>query len=255
MSLKIALVQSQLVWENPLENRKQFAIKIASISEVDLIVLPEMFSTGFSMNPGNIDREEDAKTLLWMQSIAKEKGAAITGSILYKKEDKYFNRLFFVYPSGDYHYYNKRHSFSLAGEHAIYTAGKERVIIDYKGFKICPLICYDLRFPVWSRNTVAYDILLYVANWPAKRITAWDCLLQARAIENMAYTIGVNRVGQDANGFLYSGHSAVFDCLGKQLCFSDKETTLYATLEKTHILKTRERLGFLDDQDLFSIQE
>jgi omega-amidase len=170
-----------------------------------------------------------------------------------KKRTNFFNRLFFVHPNGVTKSYDKKHTFTLAGEDQAYEAGKEKLILEYKGFKICPLICYDLRFPVWSRNVEDYDVLIYVANWPKTRITAWDTLLKARAIENMAYCIGVNRVGLDGADFEYTGHSAVYDVLGEQLAYSEKEEILYATLDKAHIQDTRKQLRFLEDRDSFNL--
>lgn len=212
-----------------------------------------MFTTAFTMHPQNIDAVEGEKTIAWMQQMAMEKNAALLGSIPFFENEAYTNRLFFVDPDGSYRYYDKRHTFTLAGEDAVYRAGTEKLIVDYKGFKICPLICYDLRFPVWSRNIENYDILIYVANWPKQRITAWDALLKARAIENMAYTIGVNRVGKDNADNEYSGHSAVYDCLGEQVVFSKEETILYATLSKSDIELTKNKLKFLEDRDEFNL--
>jgi len=254
LTLKIAIIQTVLVWESPEQNRKIFSEKIAALSSnVDVIVLPEMFTTGFTMSPENIDKEEGQKTLDWMLLMAEETNAAITGSIPFFDNGKYTNRLFFVQSNGKYSLYDKRHTFVLAGEDKVYKAGVEKLIVDYKGFKICPLICYDLRFPVWSRNVEKYDVLLYVANWPEKRILAWDTLLRARAIENMAYCIGANRVGIDATGHEYSGHSAVYDCLGEQIVFSDKNAILYATLQKNQLVETRNKLRFLEDRDVFNL--
>lgn len=253
--MEVALIQSSLVWENPDENRKNFSKKIKSFSkEVDLIVLPEMFTTGFTMQPQNIKREEGQKTLDWMLNEAKENNAAIIGSIPFQAKNGYTNRLFFVESNGKISHYDKRHTFTLAGEDKVYKAGQDKLIIDYKGFRICPLICYDLRFPVWARNVDDYDVLIYVANWPSPRITAWDTLLKARAIENMCYSIGVNRLGLDVTGYEYSGHSAVYGCLGEQLVFSEEETVLYVTLDKEHIESTRNKLKFLDDKDRFSLK-
>jgi len=250
--LKIALIQSPLVWENPEANRQAFSKKIESISnDVDLIVLPEMFTTGFTMDPQKINPLEGVKTLEWMQNKVDKKNVALVGSIVFCEENKYYNRLYFVTPNTASYSYDKRHTFTLAGEDKVYKAGASRLIIDYKGFKICPLICYDLRFPVWARNNEDYDILLYVANWPKPRVNAWDALLKARAIENMAYSIGVNRIGKDISEYEYNGHSAVYDVLGEQLVFSEKEEILYATLSKEHIETTRNKLKFLDDRDQF----
>ncbi|MCL4157306.1 UNVERIFIED_CONTAM: hypothetical protein GTU68_031931, partial [Idotea baltica] len=222
--LKIALVQAALVWENPEKNRSHFSEIIEAISpDVDLVVLPEMFTTGFTMNPQNIDTFEGNKTVAWMQELAAKMNMAIMGSTVFFENGNYTNRLFFAEPSGKVSHYDKRHTFTLAGEDQVYNAGRDKLIVDYKGFKICPMICYDLRFPVWARNVENYDILIYVANWPKRRVDAWDTLLKARAIENMSYCIGVNRVGEDDAGFVYSGHSAAYDALGNQLVFSEKE--------------------------------
>ena len=253
--LKVALIQSSLSWENPERNRNSFSKKMEMISsDVDLIVLPEMFTTGFTMLPENISRDEGLITLEWMRKKALEKDSALVGSMPFYEAENYTNRLFFVHPDGSYQHYDKRHTFTLAGEDKVYKAGTKKLIVDYKGFKICPLICYDLRFPVWARNTEDYDVLIYVANWPKPRVSAWDTLLKARAIENMAYCIGINRVGTDELGYEYSGHSAVYDCLGKQLVFSEKEETCYTTLTKEHIKTTREKLRFLEDRDTFTLE-
>ncbi len=253
--LNIALIQSSLVWENPEQNRLDFSDKISKLKkDVDLIILPEMFTTGFTMTPQNIDAAEGQKTVDWMLWEAKNFGAALIGSIAFFENDNFTNRLFFVKPNGTVSQYDKRHTFTLAGEDQVYTAGNIHLIVDYKGFRINPMICYDLRFPVWARNTQDYDVLIYVANWPKPRITAWDTLLKARAIENMSYCIGVNRCGQDEAGYEYSGHSAVYDCLGEQQVFSEKETILYTTLNKAHITSTRNKLKFLEDRDGFSLK-
>lgn len=252
--LNIALVQAPLLWEDPKRNRSYFAKKLEEIiSAVDLIIFPEMFNTGFTMHPEHIDKNEGEITLEWMQEKAKAKNVALIGSIPFFENNKYTNRLFFVKPDGSHQHYDKRHTFTLAGENEVYEAGEERLIVEFKGFRICPLICYDLRFPVWARNSDDYDILIYVANWPKPRITAWDTLLKARAIENMAYCIGVNRIGADELGYEYPGHSGVYDVLGDQLAFSQKEETVYATLSKAHITSTRKKLKFLDDRDTFSL--
>jgi predicted amidohydrolase len=254
-TLKIALVQSSLIWENPKFNRVEFTKKIKIISnEVDVIILPEMFTTGFTMSPENINENEGLKTLEWMKEMALEKKAAIVGSIVFKEKDNNYNRLFFVEPNGSFTSYDKRHTFTLAGENLKYVAGNDRVLINFRGFLFCPMVCYDLRFPVWSRNTDGYDVLIYVANWPAPRIQAWDTLLKARAIENMSYAIGVNRIGIDEKGLQYSGHSSAYDSLGNQLAFSDKEEILNVVISKEHLTKTRNKLRFLEDRDDFDIK-
>ncbi|NND14959.1 MAG: nitrilase family protein [Eudoraea sp.] len=253
--LNVSLVQTSLAWEAPALNREHFDTILEKVDpDTQLVVLPEMFSTGFTMEPQNLTESQAKSTLLWMQEQAFQKGMAVVGSLVWPENGKYFNRLFFVFPDGTYQHYNKRHTFTLAGEDKIYSAGQERLIVDYAGFKICPLICYDLRFPVWSRNTLDYDVLIYVANWPEPRVDAWDSLLKARAIENMSYSIGVNRVGSDANGHTYVGHSAVYDLLGVAKAFSKEDEILFATIDKSHIEDVREKLKFLQDRDSFSLE-
>lgn len=255
--MKITLIQTSLVWEDAEANRQNFAEKINSIQEAtDIILLPEMFSTGFTMKPEAVAQTMDGLTVAWMKAIAVEKNCAVTGSLIIQEDGKYYNRLLFVFPDSKIKSYDKRHLFSLAGEDKAYTAGKERLIIEYKGWKICPLICYDLRFPVFSRNTEEYDLLLYVANWPEPRVLAWDTLLRARAIENVCYAAGVNRVGQDSNGHNYPGHSQVFDCLGKTVLEpSEGEGIFTITLDKVNIQETRSKFSFLNDRDSFTVQD
>lgn len=254
--LKIAFIQADLKWEDSEANRKMFSEEIEKISdEVELIILPEMFTTGFSMNAENLAEPTEGMTLKWMQEKAKLKNTAITGSVIIAENSNYYNRLFFVFPDGTYKLYDKRHTFTLAKEDLTYTAGKDRLIVDYKGWKICPLICYDLRFPVFARNTVDYDILIYVANWPEKRVNAWDALLKARAIENMSYCIGVNRTGEDGDGYIYNGHSAAYDALGKEISDLNRESIFITelTLEKSHLEEIRSKLRFLQDRDRFTL--
>ena len=254
--LKISIIQSDLFWENPDANRLMFSEKINQISEkTDLIVLPEMFTTGFTMNAEPLAELENGKTLKWMKNHANKMNSAITGSIIISENDTFYNRLFFVYPNGDYKTYDKRHTFTLAKEHHTFTSGNERLILDLLGWKICPLICYDLRFPVWARNTEEYDVLLYVANWPERRITAWDALLKARSIENMTYCVGVNRTGKDGNGHQYIGHSAIYNVLGEQISTSHFEGNFIETIElkKSHIETNRKHLQFLNDRDEFTL--
>ncbi|MEX0275666.1 MAG: nitrilase family protein [Flavobacteriaceae bacterium] len=252
--LRVALVQTSLHWENPQANREGFSAKLASMrTDIDLVVLPEMFTTGFTMRPQNLDREEGDNTLRWMQAEAEKYGMALMGSFPYYTDGTYTNRLFFVHSDGAHQWYDKRHTFTLAGEDKVYKKGDHQLVLDYRGFRICPLVCYDLRFPVWARNTLNYDILVYCANWPKPRIRAWDVLLRARAIENMAYCVGVNRIGTDNEGHEYPGHSVVYDGLGEQLVYSEREETLYAILKKTHITDIRSSLRFLEDQDDFTL--
>ncbi|TYB71799.1 nitrilase family protein [Bizionia saleffrena] len=255
-TLKIVTIQSDLVWENPEQNREQFGKKIKAIAEsVDIIVLPEMFTSGFTMHPEHVAETMHGKTIKWLQALAKDKDAAITGSLVIKETDAFYNRMVFVHPNGDIEIYNKRHTFTLAGEEKAYYKGEKQLIVSYKNWRICPLVCYDLRFPVWARNTQNYDVLIYVANWPKVRIKAWDVLLQARAIENMSYCVGVNRVGFDNKNNEYSGHTAVYNVLGEKLSetLQNIATTEMVTLYKCHIEKNRRHLGFLKDRDNFNL--
>ncbi|MFD2551255.1 amidohydrolase [Bizionia sediminis] len=254
--LHVAIIQTHLVWENPEANRVHFESKINSIKKpCDLIVLPEMFTTGFTMNAAAVAESMTGKTVAWLKKMAKEKQAAITGSVVIAENNQYYNRMLFVCPNGTVHIYNKRHSFSLVGEEKVFTSGKEQVVVAYKNWKLCLQICYDLRFPVWSRNTTDYDALIYVANWPKPRIAAWDALLKARAIENMCYCIGVNRVGEDEAQNDYSGHSTVYDVLGNNISpiRPHKDHIEIVTLDKKHLARYREKLNFLSDRDRFKI--
>ena len=255
--MNIALIQAELIWENPEANRNYFEIKINAINDdVNLIVLPEMFTTGFTMNPTKVAESMQGRTVEWMQTLAKAKNTAITGSVVIEDDSNFYNRMLFVFPSGEIQFYDKRHLFTLAGEDEVYTAGKDKLIVDYLGWKICPFVCYDLRFPVFSRNVNAqYDLLLYVASWPKTRIKAWDTLLTARAIENMSYVIAVNRIGADANAYEYVGHSQALDMLGEHLITpSEFEGVYFAALDREKLLETRAKLNFLKDQDAFIIK-
>ncbi len=253
--MKIALIQTSLTWENPIENRSHLSQKMNGFMEdVDLIVLPEMFSSGFTMNPKNIAETMQGETVSWLQHTAKAKNCAITGSLVIKEKGNFYNRLVFVFPNGEIQHYDKRHLFTLAGEDKVYTAGTQKLIVDYKGFKICPLVCYDLRFPVFSRNVEDYDVLIYVANWPKPRVNAWDILLKARAVENMCYTIGVNRIGDDENNHEYVGHSQAVDFLGNYIQEPEETDGVFIViLDKEQLLETRKKLAFLDDKDEFKI--
>jgi predicted amidohydrolase len=253
--MKIALIQSDLSWEDVSKNRNNFESKINKIdSEVDLIVLPEMFSTGFTMNAVEVAETMQGETVLWLQSLAKKKNCAITGSIIIKENNQYYNRMLFVFPSGEIQYYDKRHLFTLAGEDQTYTSGTEKVIVDYLGWKICLQVCYDLRFPVFARNVENYDLLLYVANWPKVRTNAWDILLKARAVENLSYVVGVNRIGLDANDFEHIGHSQVVDFLGNSILEpQETEGVFVVELDKNIMLETRKKLDFLSDKDAFTV--
>jgi len=256
MELKVALIQTNLYWENPTANLASLEEKIAGISEnVDLIVLPEMFTTGFSMSPSKVAEPMNLTTFKWMQQMAAQTKAVVTGSFVAKEGNRYFNRLLWMEPSGNFDFYDKRHLFRMAREHESYEAGSKRIVKEWKGWKICPLICYDLRFPVWSRNVaLEYDLLLYVANWPEVRSHIWSTLLQARAIENLSYVIGVNRVGEDGNGIPHSGDSAVVDFKGEVLVRkSNEESIIIHTLQKESLSAFRERFPAYLDADEFLI--
>ena len=265
LTITITTIQTDLKWEDKAANLRALEEKILSIpSNTELVVLPEMFSTGFSMRPETLAERMDGPTLAWMQSVAARKRIILTGSIIIEEEGNYFNRLIWMLPSGQYGYYDKRHRFAYAGENQHYTAGHKRLVASVKGWKILPLVCYDLRFPVWSRQTPAplpgapameYDILLYVANWPERRSLAWKTLLQARAIENQSYVVGVNRVGNDGNNIYHSGDSMIIDPLGEILYHEvAKENIFTLTLRKETLTETRQRFPFWQDADFFSIE-
>lgn len=216
-TLTIAVVQTALHWADAAANRAALSQRLRSLTGVDLIILPEMFTTGFSMNARELAEPEEGPTLAWMREQAHRAQAVVTGSLIVVENGLYYNRLLWVRPDGTHSRYDKRHLFRMAGENLAYDAGEARLVVTLKGFRICPLICYDLRFPIWSRNRGDYDVLLYIANWPERRREAWNTLLKARAIENLAYCIGVNRIGEDGNGLAYVGESCVIEPTGAVL--------------------------------------
>lgn len=253
--LHIALLQSDLIWHNPKANQAKFSQDIASITkEIDLIVLPEMWATGFSMTPQEVAEPMGGLSVQWMQHTAKTYNAAVCGSLAIKEGDSFFNRFIFAHPNGKLDFYDKAHPYTPSGESKVYKAGKKSILIEYAGFRIRPLVCYDLRFPVFARNTDNYDLLLCVANWPAPRTQAWNALLRARAIENMAYCIGVNRSGKDAYRLHYSGASAAYNALGDELIFLDTESeTSVVSIDLKELHTLREKLPFLNDRDAFTL--
>lgn len=259
--LRVTLLQADLHWEASAANLAMFEEMIWDAEKKsDLIVLPEMFSTGFTMDPKPVAEPHNFTTFKWMKQMANQQKAMIIGSFVIRDGDNYFNRLYAVGPDNVHYSYDKRHLFRMAGEDEAYSEGKERLIFEWKGWKICPMVCYDLRFPVWARNQskpgqdVSYDVLVYVANWPKPRITAWDTLLKARSIENQSYTIGVNRVGLDANNYEYIGHSAVYDYAGECLTFNEGEVSILQTsLKHKEMQQFRTKLPFLKDADDFDI--
>ena len=256
--LNIVAIQANLTWGNPEKNRLYFEQVINKLTlNTNLVVLPEMFSTGFTMKPSSVSETMNGTTVSWMINMAKTHDIGIIGSMVIQENNQYFNRAIFVHPSGSLEIYDKRHLFSLAGEDRQYTSGTNRIVIQFKGWRICPFICYDLRFPVWSRNTDNYDVLLFMANWPIPRIDAWDTLLKARAIENMSYCIGVNRIGEDENGYQYNGHTSAYNFLGEKVASTaeGKEDVLHCEISKTKLDEFRQKLNFLKDQDSFKIQK
>ncbi|AHJ99377.1 amidohydrolase [Hymenobacter swuensis] len=256
--LTVSFVQAALHWHDPAANHQEMSRHIDEISiATDLIVLPEMFTTGFSMEAAALAEPMEGPTLEWMRLVADARDAVVTGTIIVQEEGRYYNRLLWVRPDGSVSYYNKRHLFTMANEHHVYTPGAERLIEEWRGWRICPLICYDLRFPVWSRNPLdtPYDLLLYVANWPAIRRTAWMTLLRARAIENLAYTMGVNCVGMDGNSLAYTGDSALLDMRGEYLVeVGNQETSITRTLRRAELTAFRERFPALNDGDEFELR-
>ena len=254
--LKVALLQINSVWHQPEKNRILLSQEIAKIgTKADLVLLPEMFTTGFSMAPKKLAETMEGQTVQWMRSLAKEFNTVIAGSVIIEEEGFFFNRFLWVPPKDTIAYYDKRHGFSLVGEHLKYKAGENSGLVNYKGWKICLRICYDLRFPVWCRNTEEYDLLLFVANWPKPRMQAWDTLLKARAIENMAYCCGVNIVGEDPKGNQYLGHSAGYDCFGNRLTdpLSEKKEAIWVPLDYQALQAHRKQFRFLEDRDNFEL--
>jgi len=254
-NLKITTLQTNLVWENIEANLTQLGNKLDTfINTSDIIILPEMFTTGFSMNPAKLAELPNGKTLTWLKKQAQKTNAVITGSYIVQENGYYYNRLVWMPPNGVFQTYDKKHLFSLSAEPAHYTSGKERLIVTYKGWKICPLICFDLRFPVWSRNTENYDLLIYVANWPEKRAHHWRSLLMARAIENQVYTIGVNRVGLDGHQAYHSGDTSVIDYNGGIIVHTAHiETSNTVELDYQQQQDFRQKLQFLADRDDFQL--
>ena len=256
--LKVSIVQMNIDWHSAKSNCHRIEGLLSEQNlETDLIVLPEMFNTGYSMQPQKIAESMDGDTINWMQKMAKKYSAVICGSLAISEGNQYYNRLVWIDSDGEKHVYDKRHLFSLAGERRVYSSGTNQGIWNYKGWKICTRICYDLRFPVWCRNTQDYDLIIFVANWPQPRNNAWRTLLKARAMENMSYCIGVNRIGTDFNGLSYLGLSGIHDALGERMTpkMIEKEEIATVELDKVKLNSLRNLLGFLKDRDRFAIHE
>jgi omega-amidase len=255
-NFRTALLQSPLVWEAPEANLEHFAAQIAALPMVDLIVLPEMFATGFTMQPETQAEEAGGPAFQWLVQQALAHQTAICGSLAVKDGDQFYNRCYFVHPDGSFDVYNKRHLFTLAHEEQHYTAGNQRTIVHYKGFRVLLQVCYDLRFPVFSRNLGDYDMAIYVANWPERRHLAWQSLLPARAIENQCYVIAVNRIGLDGNGMDHAGHSAAYDFEGKIIASIPAHETgaAIAQCDLTALQDFRKKFPFLNDADRFRLE-
>ncbi|HEY1060280.1 MAG TPA: amidohydrolase [Daejeonella sp.] len=257
-TLKITTFQAYLFWENIEKNLQNLGLRLSSIREkTDLIVLPEMFNTGFSMNPEQLAEDMDGKTMKWMHQQAKKFDCVLTGSIIIKDDKKYFNRLIWMRPDGTYEYYDKRHLFGLGEEDKHYSSGNKKLLVELHGWKICPMICYDLRFPVWLRNIdEEYDMLLIVANWPERRSLHWRTLIPARAIENQAFVVAVNRVGHDGNEIYHSGDSMCIDPNGKVIYYKPNDEDLYTfSINKEDLTAARESFPFLKDADRFKLDK
>lgn len=260
--LLVTLIQTDLVWEEKNLNLEILERKINAIQEnTHLIVLPEMFSTGFSMNPSALAEPMDGPTVNWMRNLAIRKKCILTGSLIIEEAGRYHNRLIWMLPNGQYGFYDKRHCFSLAGEDLHYSPGSKRLIASVNGWRVNLCVCYDLRFPVWSRQQKLegktqpeFDVLIYVANWPDRRISAWNTLIPARAIENQCYVIGVNRVGKDGHGITHTGYSQVSDPLGEiRTMIKDSEGIETVRLERAFLEDVRTRMPFWKDADSFMI--
>lgn len=253
--LKIAIVQTSLHWEDIQKNLLMFDEKLKNISDTDLIILPEMFNTGFTMNPNQLAENMDGKTINWMKEQANRKQCSILASMIVEENGNYYNRAIYVNKKLELEYYDKRHLFRMAGEHEVYSKGNTRKIVLLNSWRLNINICYDLRFPVWTRFKDDFDAIVYVANWPDKRIKHWQALLKARAIENLSYVVGVNRVGRDGNDFYYSGCSSVLDPKGDSIIeiADGKEAIKYVSLVKKELEDTRNRFGFLKDKDQFEL--
>ncbi len=253
MELKAALCQMDITWGDKKSNTAR-AEKFVLSTDADIVILPEMFSTGFDMDPARVAETMEGETVSRLKAVALNSGKAIMCSIIIREEGNYFNRLLFIRPGREIQHYDKRHLFSFSGEDKNFSRGQERLIIEYKGFRILPLICYDLRFPVWSRGSNEFDLIVYIASWPSTRIRVWDTLLKARAIENQCYVIGVNRVGQDPTS-LYDGHSCVINYYGEIIATSNegKEEILEVAVDLGPLLIFRGKFPAWRDSDRFGI--
>lgn len=254
-NLNVVVVQADLIWEDPNENLRLMENLLKKVSGCDLVVLPEMFLTGFSMRPEILADEVSTLSLQWMKQTAARLNAAVTGSMMLEEDGRYYNALAFVTPEGDISWYKKRHLFSPGHESLHYSPGKERLIAEFRGWRICPLICYDLRFPVYSRNDCNYDLLIYVANWPEARNYAWQQLLRARAIENQCYVVACNRVGRDGNGVEHAGNSCIVNYMGEDIGFGNEQGVYQFNLVAEPLKTHRQSFPVLLDRDGFTLND
>ena len=253
--MNIGMFQFDIIWENPSKNMQKIEAALEGVEgQLDVLVLPEMFNTGFSMNVNKNAEKVTGSTVNWLLELSLRHKLVVIGSVIIEEDGKYHNRCLVVFPDGKISYYDKRHLFSYGKEDLSFTAGDQKLVIDVNGWKLCPLICYDLRFPVWSRNNEEYDVLLYLANWPEARALAWTSLLRARSIENLAYTIGVNRVGEDSNGLKYKGDSQCFDYEGNLMMgMKGHEALQVVQLDRGSMKYFRSKYKFYQDRDRFQI--
>lgn len=252
--LTISLIQTSVYWEDTPANLEHFANKMTALQKSDFVVLPETFNTGFTMNAAGNAESMNGSTVSWMKQQASKHHIHLAGTLIIKEGDNFFNRFIMVNPAGELSHYDKRHAFSMGGEDKVFTKGDKRVIWETNGWKICPQVCYDLRFPVWSRNDSDYDLLLYTANWPTKRISHWLALAKARAIENQCYVAAVSRIGVDGDGIEYNGNSVVYDFNGDTLTHNQGEDTVLTTnLSYVDLQKRRTQFPVLKDGDSFSV--
>ena len=255
--LKISIVQADLFWLDKKKNINLFNSLLEKVEETDVILLPEMFNTSFFPSKISLAEDMDGNSVEWMGNLASEKKCSVAGSLMIKENNNIFNRLIWISSNGECRYYDKRHLFSLAKEDMFLTKGNSRLIVSEQGWNICPMICYDLRFPVFCRNNDEYDILLFLSNWPQKRIDAWTTLLKARAIENQCISIGVNRVGTDNANFLFTGQSSVYNVFGKEILNLSNRTNIVetVTLSRDNIALHKRQMNFLKDRDSFTIHK
>lgn len=251
--IKITIIQPDIIWENAQANLDKYSALIQDVKETDVIIFPEMFTTGFSMQPEKLKEPMNGKSVDWMKKVAAEKNTAVVGSLIIEESGEIFNRTLWVFPDGKIEKYDKRHLYSMGQEHLHYSQGKEKLMVEFRGFKFCPLICYDLRFPVWSRNTENYDVLIYMANWPSPRHHVWKNLLISRAIENQSYCFGINRTGADGSGLKYLGDSGMVSPKGFAEFMGENEIIKTFQISYSNLRDFRKSFPLLDDRDKFNI--